>query len=117
MRYIDLKPLSEAPIEDFNTIGDFDKSSSFRKPIDRKLVTLPKSVAKIKAKWSKTQFPFNMYFVTHVIPQFVHSLFSPTEVHSSVIGRPLLFFQIFEFIAHYGRRQARDRLICALTCR
>ena len=68
-RYIDLAGklpeniLTEAPIEDYNLLGDFERNSSYRKPVDRKLLTNPKAAAKIQAQWSKTKFPFNMYFI------------------------------------------------------
>lgn len=55
--------LNEAPIEDFQTIGDFNKSHSMRNLIDRRLVTNPHSVEKIKNMWSKCEIPFNMYYV------------------------------------------------------
>jgi hypothetical protein len=55
--------LFESPISSFDTIGDFDKNSSFRSPIDRKILTTPKAVEKITRKWSNTPVDFNMYFV------------------------------------------------------
>lgn len=58
-----IQPLTEMPIRTFNTIGDFSKNSSFKKPIDRALVTNPKSVQKIKNMFAKTQHDFNMFMV------------------------------------------------------
>lgn len=57
--------LFEAPISDFTTIGDFTSSHSFRKEIDRKLLSSPKAIQKIKDKWQKTPVDFNLYFVNH----------------------------------------------------
>lgn len=63
-RYIDLtESLTEAPITDFQLVGDFDKSSSIRKPVDRKLLSNEKAVRKINAQWAKTDYDFNFYFV------------------------------------------------------
>lgn len=60
---MDLRDLFESPIADFHHIGDFTKNSSFRAQ-DRKLVTAPKALTKIKAQW---RFPeeteFNIIFV------------------------------------------------------
>lgn len=55
--------LFEAPIEDFNLVGDWSKNSSFRHEQDRKILTNPRAQEQIKHKWSKTIVPFNMYFV------------------------------------------------------
>jgi hypothetical protein len=55
--------LGEAPIEDFNLVGDWNKSSSFRHETDRKLLTNPKAQAKIIHKWANTAVPFSMNFV------------------------------------------------------
>jgi len=55
--------LSEAPIEDFTLLGNWERSSSFRHEQDRKLLTNPKAQAKIIHKWRNTEVPFNMYFV------------------------------------------------------
>jgi hypothetical protein len=58
-----LENINEAPISDFNLIGDFEKNSSFRHAQDRKILTSPKAVEKIKKKWAKTDDDFNMMFV------------------------------------------------------
>jgi hypothetical protein len=55
--------INEAPIQDFKTIGDFDRNSSFRDPKDRKMLTNPKAQEIYKKKFSNTDFDFNMYFV------------------------------------------------------
>jgi hypothetical protein len=60
MRYTEI---TEAPIEDFNLVGDWNKSSSFRHEQDRKLLTNPKAQAKIIHKWAKTVVPFSLNFV------------------------------------------------------
>jgi hypothetical protein len=53
--------LFESPISGFDTIGNFDKGTSFRSPVDRKILTNPKSVQKIITKWEKTPVDFNMF--------------------------------------------------------
>jgi len=53
----------EAPIEDFNLVGDWDKPASFDQAADRHLLTNPKSQAKIVHKWAKIIVPFNLNFV------------------------------------------------------
>lgn len=64
MRLRDLfKPLYEAPIEDFQTIGDFSRNSSFRKPADRRLITNPVYVERVKNMFAKTDIDIRMYFV------------------------------------------------------
>jgi len=52
-KFIDIlteSTLEEAPISDITHYGDWDKNSSF-KDQDRKLLTNPKAVAKMKAMW------------------------------------------------------------------
>ena len=55
--------IGEAPIEDFNLVGDWNKSSSFRHATDRKLLTNPRAQAKIIHKWANTVVPFSLNFV------------------------------------------------------
>lgn len=55
--------LSEAPIGEFERIGDFSKRSSIRHDVDRKLLSSPKAEAKIRRIWQKTPITFNMMFV------------------------------------------------------
>jgi hypothetical protein len=59
----DITKLSETPIDQFQTIGNFDKGSSFTNKTDRALVTNPKAVQKIKDKFANTNQNFDMYFV------------------------------------------------------
>lgn len=55
--------ISEAPIQDFKTIGDFSKNSSFRDPRDRNILTHQRTIDIIKKKFENTEVDFNMYFV------------------------------------------------------
>lgn len=55
--------LDETPIDQFQTIGDFSKGSSFTKKADRAILTNPKAVQKIKDKFANTNQTFDMYFV------------------------------------------------------
>lgn len=69
MRFSDLEPkatgyaLTEAPINDFEPIGDFNKNSSFRKPVDRAIITNDKAVEKIRKKFANSNEVFDFYFV------------------------------------------------------
>lgn len=55
--------LLETPIDQFQTIGNFDKGSSFTNKTDRAILTNPKAVQKIKDKFANTNQTFDMYFV------------------------------------------------------
>ena len=55
--------LFEAPISDFNLIGNWDKNSSFRHESDRKMITHPKFVQHLTNKWARTNADFNIYLV------------------------------------------------------
>lgn len=55
--------LDEMPIAHHQTVGNFDKNSSFRHPEDRKIVTSPKAVAKLHKKFANNAFDFHMFFV------------------------------------------------------
>lgn len=57
------RQIDEAPIQDFTTVGDFSKASSFRKRSDRELLTNPRTVQRMKDMFSKTPHPFYFYFV------------------------------------------------------
>lgn len=46
-----LRDIFEAPISDISHVGNWEKNSSFRDPRDRKLLTNPKAVQKIKGMW------------------------------------------------------------------
>lgn len=58
-----LDMLSEAPIQDYQTIGNFDKNSSFRDPKDRKLIQNPATIERVKQKFASTDHNFNLFFV------------------------------------------------------
>ena len=55
--------IQEAPIDDFKLIGDFSKAKSFRDKRDRTLLTNPRSVERIKKKFSNSDILFDFYFV------------------------------------------------------
>lgn len=55
--------LLEMPISNFKRIGDFSIPISYKKEIDRTLLTNPKSVEKIIRDWSKTDFDFDLIFI------------------------------------------------------
>lgn len=87
--------LSEAPIGDFDVIGrpiKTDKPGSFDKQ-DRKLLSNPKAIEKIKRKWEKTPYNFNMYLLN--VPQLNKSNFR----ERGVIERNSEFSQLFEKFA------------------
>jgi len=54
--------IDEMAIKQFKTVGDWNRRSSFG-DIDRKLLTSPRGVEKIKRQWEKTPFDFDMYLV------------------------------------------------------
>lgn len=60
-----LNMLLEAPIEDLQTIGDFNRSSSFNQPADRRLVTNPIYVERVKQMFARTDIDFRMFFVNN----------------------------------------------------
>lgn len=55
--------ITEAPIGDYKTIGDFSKSYSFRDKRDRTLATEPKIVERTKKKFGNTPYTLNFYMV------------------------------------------------------
>jgi hypothetical protein len=57
------KFLTEAPVRDYETVGDFSKGSSFRKETDRKMITSEKAIKNVRKKFSKTPYEFNLIFV------------------------------------------------------
>lgn len=64
MRLYDLiQKLNEAPIQDYKTVGDFSKNSSFRNPRDRHLITNPSTIKRVMDKFNNTPYDFNMIFV------------------------------------------------------
>lgn len=57
--------LSEAPIADYETLGDFSdtsKAHSFRQAVDRKLVSSPAQISKAYHFFERTPFNFRMFF-------------------------------------------------------
>lgn len=55
--------LNEAPIDTYQTIGDFSKSHSFSDKRDRELVTHPVAIKKVKDFFKNTNVDFDFYFV------------------------------------------------------
>jgi len=56
------KEIDEMAIRQFKTVGDWGRRSSFG-DVDRKILTSPRGVEKIKRQWEKTPFDFDMYLV------------------------------------------------------
>jgi tRNA nucleotidyltransferase/poly(A) polymerase len=54
--------VDEMAIRQFKTVGDWGRRSSFG-DVDRKILTSPRGVEKIKRQWEKTPFVFDMYLV------------------------------------------------------
>lgn len=54
--------ICEAPIQDYQTLGNFDKNSSFKER-DRKLITNPATIERVKQKFASTDHNFNLFFV------------------------------------------------------
>ena len=63
MKITDITNINEAPIGDYETIGNFDKNSSIRDPRDRSIISNPKSIERVKSKFDNTSYNFNLYFV------------------------------------------------------
>ena len=58
--------ITEAPISDINMIGDFSKSSSFKRADDRKLLSNPKAITKIKSMWKfPEEVDYNIILINH----------------------------------------------------
>lgn len=55
--------LIEAPINDYQTIGNWDKNSSFRDKRDRAIIRHPKAIERVRKKFGNTDFDFNFFFV------------------------------------------------------
>lgn len=55
--------LTEMPMVGYNTLGNFDKNSSFRRPADRKILTNPIHVQRAKDAFRSTNHNYNMFFV------------------------------------------------------
>ncbi len=54
---------SEAPVDTYQTIGNFDKGSSFTDKRDRALITNPVAIQKVKNFFKNTDINFDFYFV------------------------------------------------------
>lgn len=55
--------MKEAPIDAYQTIGNFEKGSSFTHPTDRKLITNPVAIQKVRDFFKNTSADFDLYFV------------------------------------------------------
>jgi hypothetical protein len=55
--------LMEVPVDNYSTIGDFSKGSSYTNPVDRKLITNPVAIQKVKDFFKNTSANFDFYFV------------------------------------------------------
>lgn len=55
--------LSETPIGDYKTFGDFSKRQSFHNKRDRMLIQHPTSIARMKKKFDNSHVDFNLFFV------------------------------------------------------
>ena len=55
--------ISEAPIDTYATIGNFDKGASFRDKRDRELIKHPTAIQKVKDFFKNTSADFDFYFV------------------------------------------------------
>jgi hypothetical protein len=55
--------ISEAPIGDYNLVGDWNKTGSFHKAVDRRLIPNSRAIEKVRQKWSRTDYDFDMTFV------------------------------------------------------
>jgi len=55
--------IQEAPIDTYQTIGDFDKGHSFRDKRDRDLVKNPVAIEKVKNFFKNSDYDFDFYFV------------------------------------------------------
>lgn len=84
--------LFEMPVGTLSTIGDFTKAHSFKHQNDRKLLTNPAYIERIKTAFSRTHSTFDLYFVNKpglasswylekgVIPQsFIFAKHNPKE--------------------------------------
>lgn len=61
-----IRELFESPISDMSHLGDWERNSSFRHEQDRKLVTNPKAIRKIKAMWKyPEEVNFNIILINN----------------------------------------------------
>lgn len=57
--------LSEAPIGDYKTFGDWDKKASFHSKRDRTIIRHPRAIEITKKKFNNNHHIFNLYFLNH----------------------------------------------------
>lgn len=55
--------LIEAPLHDFERIGNFDKARSFHSKRDRRILQHPRAIEMVRKKFGNTDYDFNFYFV------------------------------------------------------
>lgn len=55
--------MNEMPLGKFDTVGDFDKGSSFRDKKDRKMISNPRFKEIVAKKFKNTYYTINMFFV------------------------------------------------------
>lgn len=61
---IEAAVVQETPVGDYTTVGDFEKGKSFRHPVDRKLITHPAVVNRVKTKFAASlEQVFDLYFI------------------------------------------------------
>jgi hypothetical protein len=59
----DAEAIAEAPMDTFQTIGDFDKGASFRDKRDRDIIKHPVTLTKVRDFFKNTSTDFDFYFV------------------------------------------------------
>lgn len=59
----DSEAIAEAPMDTFQTIGDFDKGASFRDKRDREIIRHTVTLTKVKDFFKNTSIDFDFYFV------------------------------------------------------
>lgn len=55
--------LNEAPLGDYNVVGNWDKAASFRKEVDRNLVTNPRMIERVFKAFQNTDYDFQFFMV------------------------------------------------------
>lgn len=60
---IEDEAVDEMAIQQFKTVGDWSKRSSFRSDVDRAILTSHRGVEKIRRQWEKTPYDFDIYLV------------------------------------------------------
>lgn len=58
-----IQQVDEMAIRQYKTIGNWDRRSSFKHDTDRKILTSPRGIEKIKRQWEKTPVDFDMYLI------------------------------------------------------